>query len=163
MDNTIINRKNLSKVNRGVIDLSEKSIEWQDQPIEITNMIVVSDAEAMRSDLLSFQAYGTDDHWSEICKFNQIANPFSINEGDVIYCPDLGYFSNQLYKGESRNEQIKKKTRKQYYDSTKKSIGGASIISYQEKVLKKMTPNMAPEGQTEAKLEDGKISLGESY
>jgi hypothetical protein len=163
MNNTIIDRKNLSKINHGVLDLSEKSIEWQDQPIELENMIIVSDTECMRPDLLSFQAYGTDDHWSEICKFNQIANPFSVNIGDVIYCPDLGYFSNQLYKGETRNEQIKKKARRQYYDSSKQTIGNHSIISYQEKVLKKLTPNMQPDGTTEAKEEGGKISLGESY
>lgn len=166
----ILERKHTTDYDDDILDLSLQSIDWKEQNVEIDEMIIAGDSECMRPDLISFMAYGDVDQWDLICKFNQISNPFSLDIGDVIYCPNLDYMMNQLHRDTKDTfEKIKKKTRQQYYDKTKKSIGSSNVNSYHEKIKEKMfrrgiglPPNMSVEGSTYMRQEGNKIYLGES-
>jgi hypothetical protein len=45
----------------------------------------VNEFEKMRPDLMSNRVYGTQDGWDLLLKYNGISNPFSLNEGDLLY------------------------------------------------------------------------------
>lgn len=50
----------------------------------------VSADEICRIDLISEKFFNTPDYSDYILKYNNISNPFSINEGDVLKIPDIG-------------------------------------------------------------------------
>ena len=51
--------------------------------------IVVNKYYVARPDLISLAVYGTDEYADILCKINGISNPFELNEGDLIYVPDV--------------------------------------------------------------------------
>lgn len=44
-----------------------------------------------RPDLVSYVLYKDDKYADIICKLNGISNPFELNEGMVLLCPDINY------------------------------------------------------------------------
>jgi hypothetical protein len=87
----IITKTNYFGEKKTVTDLSEPTLKpnFQATTFTIKRTVTVTDEYAMRPDLISMYAYGTDQYADLILKFNEISNPFSIAEGDVIIIPDL--------------------------------------------------------------------------
>ena len=52
------------------------------------NVCLVTREYVARPDLLSLHAYGTVNYADVLCKLNGISNPFELNEGMYIVCPD---------------------------------------------------------------------------
>lgn len=53
------------------------------------DVVKITDKYVARPDLLSLDVYGDDSYVDIICKLNGIANPFELNEGDVILLPGI--------------------------------------------------------------------------
>ena len=87
----IITKTNYFGENKTVTDLTEPTLkpDFQSIHFNIKRTITVTEGYAMRPDLISMFAYGTDIYTDIILKFNEISNPFSIAEGDIFLIPDL--------------------------------------------------------------------------
>jgi len=87
----IVTKTNYYGVDKMVTDLTEPTLKpnFANPNFVIARTVIVNDEYAMRPDLISMFAYGTDIHTDIILKFNGISNPFSINEGDLLLIPKL--------------------------------------------------------------------------
>lgn len=72
-------------------DLLEKTFDdelnWDSnyQCIKITKEYVA------RPDLVSYALYKNDKYADILCKINGISNPFELNEGMILICPDINF------------------------------------------------------------------------
>ena len=74
--------------------LNEKIINLLDKTFRIPpefdyNVVEITKDYVARMDLLSKQLYGTDKYQDVLCKLNGISNPFELNEGAIIVCPNI--------------------------------------------------------------------------
>ena len=69
-----------------------------------SNIVVVTKDYIARPDLVSLAIYGSDEYADIICKFNNISNPFELNEGMVLILPDLSSVRNVLTVGKPSEE-----------------------------------------------------------
>jgi hypothetical protein len=89
---------NKSEIKSNVLD--EKIVNLLDKTFRIPpefsyNVVEIGKEFVARMDILSKRLYGTDKYQDVLCKLNGISNPFELNEGDIIICPemsDLAYF-----------------------------------------------------------------------
>ena len=87
----IITKKNYFGDEKTVTDLTEPTLKpnYKSKNFLITKTVTVNDEYAMRPDLISYFAYGTDQYADIIMKFNGISNPFAINEGMLLFIPKM--------------------------------------------------------------------------
>ena len=88
-----------------------------------------------RPDLISLAVYGDDKYGDIICKINGISNPFELNEGMILYTPDIGVITNLFtgtkigddildrYKTISNDNKFNKHYHSNYTGENKKSFG----------------------------------------
>ena len=82
--------------------LNEKVVNLLDKTFRIPpefdyNVVEITKDYIARMDLLSYQLYGTNKYQDVLCKLNGISNPFELNEGDIIICPDISDISYFYY------------------------------------------------------------------
>lgn len=75
-------------------DLFTKSIDDDIPWLNNSKLVHVTKEYIARPDLVSFVIYGSDEYADVICKLNGISNPFELNEGDILICPDLTVIPN---------------------------------------------------------------------
>ena len=75
------------KIKNGKLRITEPVVIFPENTRTIAVHTVTSD-EICRIDIISRIYYNLDDYSELILKFNNISNPFSINEGDVLNIPD---------------------------------------------------------------------------
>lgn len=80
------------------------------------NIVEISSDYIARMDLLSKRLYGTIRYQDVLCKLNGISNPFELNEGDFIVCPDISWIS-EFYYLENPDERDPKSD-----DATRKPV-----------------------------------------
>jgi len=119
-----------------------------------------------RVDKISDLYYGSTEYIDAICIVNNIFNPFSINEGDVLIIPNLNS-EEQLYsrpKTSIRPDRVQS----QYIDTERLSQKDqARIERLKAKASNKKSgvktpipPNVLQQGQAAKTFEEGKIKLG---
>lgn len=82
------------------LDLLAKTWKsWEGDPY--VNPIVVNEYYIARPDLISLAVYGDDKYGDLICKFNGISNPFELNEGMVLFIPDINWVNEGTDKRET--------------------------------------------------------------
>lgn len=86
MDFKSINNK---KIQGNKLRITEPVILFSDQ-VRIIERFQVTANEIGRPDLIADTIYGSGDFAEIILKYNNISNPFSINEGDILDIPDKG-------------------------------------------------------------------------
>lgn len=172
--NIIKNKPIINKNGVDMVDLTPKSINYNENDVDILESFFVSKDMVMRADLVSYVAYGNTDYYDIILKFNNISNPFSLQQGEYLFIPEISYISQQLIKTKSSNQT--KEIYNQYIDKTKVIAQDTNKLDYINKIKKltnsitndrvskyNLPPNLAQPGKTEAKVSsDGRISLGES-
>ena len=82
--------------------LGEKVVNLLDKTFRIPpefdyNVVEITKDYIARMDLLSYQLYGTNKYQDVLCKLNGISNPFELNAGDIIICPDISDISYFYY------------------------------------------------------------------
>lgn len=107
----ILNKSTItSKVlnNTEIVNLLDKTFSI---PNEFTyNVIEIPKDCIARMDLIANQIYGDPSFSDLLCKLNGISNPFELNEGDMIVCPnvsDIGnfYYIESAYEKEIENDE----------------------------------------------------------
>jgi len=122
--------------------------------------------QAMRPDLVAIQWLGSSDYTDALCYVNNIFNPFSLQEGDILMIPNL-QGENKLY---TRPEPIVRNNRiaDPYVDTTEQNAQDQSRI---QRLIKKaakleggvptpLPPNVLQKGQTATKNTGKGILLG---
>lgn len=106
---------------------------------------VVMENETGRLDLVSKRIYGNYNYVEELMMINNILNPFSIKEGDIIY------WSNEIYKYQTEETEEQ---------DNEKNINKTSKVD--PKREKGVAPNIAPKGYKSILIEDNKLKLNEN-
>ena len=104
----LITKTNYYGVKKTVTDLTEPTLkpDFSSTRFNVDRVVEVTDDYAMRPDLISFYAYGTDLYTDIILKCNGISNPFSIKEGDIILIPNLSDFKYFYKKPKATKSEI---------------------------------------------------------
>ena len=108
-----ITKENYFGEKKTVTDLSEPTLKpnYKSKRFVIYKVVTVTADYEMRPDLISYFAYGTDQYMDIILKFNDISNPFSIKQGDVILIPDreqAKYFYQKPKATKKEIEEVKR-------------------------------------------------------
>lgn len=79
--------------NKRVIDgkvmMTEPTLLFSTSNTEIVNKIIVGKEYACRIDLLAERYYGDPSYADYLLKYNNISNPFTIGEGDILLIPSI--------------------------------------------------------------------------
>ena len=159
--------------NEKILDLTQPSIRFSYDP-EIIGIIVVKNEMSMRPDLISKAAYGTDNQWDLILKYNGYSNPFAIGVGDILLIPSIEDMSDQLAPNLTP-DPIGDSIRKQYTDVSKKAQTDPKLAVIENKrkeaqraqaqniglpSVSNLPPNIAESGDREIVIKGGKIYFG---
>jgi hypothetical protein len=74
----------INSIGMAVTNLIQSTFKYPNAKAR-SSMSRVNEFEKMRPDLMSNRVYGTQDGWDLLLKYNGISNPFSLNEGDLLY------------------------------------------------------------------------------
>ena len=112
--------------NDTMVDYGEKNFQF---PAFFTfrNVRVNSDYIA-RPDKLSNDIYGVDMYGDILCKVNGIANPFELNEDDILVVPSSEYIMDFMYynateQDDESTHNIKGKTKKEKRKASDSIVG----------------------------------------
>jgi hypothetical protein len=122
--------------------------------------------QAMRPDLVAIQWLGSSEYTDALCYVNNIFNPFSVKEGDILMIPNLAA-EGKLY---TRPKPAVRQNRMAdpYIDTTQQTPQDQARI---QRLIKKaasleggvdtpLPPNVLQKGQTAVKNTDDGILLG---
>jgi hypothetical protein len=155
------------KTTGGVLNIVKPSLLFdQIEGSKYIEHYVTSD-EVCRVDLISLHEYGTNAMGDVILKFNNISNPFSFVEGDIIMIPDrsigmrnwkelVGFDIPELYEVKAQFLETKRLTEadvkrvKYLKDKAEKKETGSSVPA---------PPNILKPGDSNISVGNGKISL----
>jgi len=135
--------------------------------------VSVKAGEEMRPDILSANFFMDTEHYDMILKRNGVSNPFSINEGDVFFSPDLHDLSSnnapsgrQVQSAESMRSQYINPEKKTLYDTRLSLVDAQRLEVMKAKADKAdnkgslLPPNIANAGDREIVVKGGKIYFG---
>lgn len=74
--------------NEILLDLTLSSIKYTDLP-RVTGSVLITREYQMRPDLVAKGVIGDDTQLDLLLKYNGISNPYSIEEGQILYVPDM--------------------------------------------------------------------------
>ena len=119
-----------------------------------------------RVDKISELYFGTGEYVDAICIVNNIFNPFSLNDGDILVIPNLNQLD-LLYRRPNPASRPSASLA-QYVNTDRQSVQDQSRVQRltQKAKTKKngvtapIPPNMLQQGQAAKTLEGGKIKLG---
>lgn len=144
--------------------ITEPTVIFADSVSTIAEHIVDS-TQVGRIDLVSIEYFGTGDYSDLILKYNNISNPFSINEGDVLNIPDrtaLTTFTPIKPLGEDTKDQ--NPVRQQFLDSKRLTTKDANRVEYlkrkaaqKENGAQPLPPNILPEGENNIDIDGDTI------
>ena len=155
-----------------VVDLTQGNYNPNNSSVFIEYGVITEDF-VMRPDLLGKLFYSDPGSYELILKQNGISNPFSIDEGDVLFIQDRRAITNQFSTsgGPKSNSDI---VRNQYLDPSKAPAPDENLKKFD--IRKKfglnttkdaesnntgLPPNFANFGDSEIKFRNGKVIFGE--
>jgi hypothetical protein len=133
--------------------------------ITLMDIHVVTEKTAMRPDLISIQYYGTPKYIDLICEINNIYNPFSIKEGDVLGIPSVSN-DDQLYAIPPSEDsstvatQFTDTARMGQEDQNRIAALKAKAAGLKGSGSDPIPPNMLPAGVESKTYKNGQIILG---
>lgn len=121
-----------------MIDFAENNFEvnYLDPFLKIQRIFLVEDRHICRPDLLSWESYGSTDYISEVLKFNQICNPFSMELYDIIIAPTVESLARFYKKGKINSQQILD-TKALFLDPTRASQKDTNRLNQLAKIAQK--------------------------
>jgi hypothetical protein len=72
-----------------VVMMTEPTLLFSTSTTEVVNKIIVGKEYACRIDLLAKKYYGDASYTDYLLKYNNISNPFTIGEGDILLIPSM--------------------------------------------------------------------------
>ena len=162
---TLKNKLSDDRTGEQYFDLTAPSFKYK-RELGVKALHYVQEDQVGRIDKISQVYYGTGAYIDAICVVNNIFNPFTIQEGDVLAIPKLEQLD-LVYKRPNAAERPST-TLAQYVDTGRQSEQDQSRIQrlIQKAKTKKtgvkapIPPNMLQQGQEAKVFEGGKIKLG---
>lgn len=159
---------NSKKVLNDKLRMTEPYILFSEGIRTIATHIVQED-EVGRIDIISRRYFNGDLPSEVILKYNNISNPFSINEGDTILIPELNPSLkkwNTIKEIDDINLEIDN-IRGQFIDTKRLSTKDAARIEYLQRKAAKLKngskqilpPNILKTGDTNLTINNGKIKI----
>jgi hypothetical protein len=151
------------------IDLSNNSFLSDEIFDQILGFDVVTEDHEMRPDLIALKWYGSSVNIDLLLKVNNIFNPYSIKEGDILIIPALKE-EKKVYK--NPGEVKKFELRKNFTDITRMSENDIKRLKdivaknkdKKTRLKNPIPPNMLEDGTTNKKFtEDGQIILTDHH
>lgn len=125
---------------------------------------IVDEFGEMRPDLIALKWYGTTENLDILLKVNNIFNPFSIKEGDLLVIPAIKG-DTEIYKQQGSVKKFE--LRNKFSDVTRMSANDIARLKAlvaknkdkKNKLKQPLPPNMLSEGVSNKKFEQGSIIL----
>jgi hypothetical protein len=148
------------------LDLTAPSFEYGGE-MGLKALHYVTSDQAGRIDLISNQYFGSGANIDAICILNNISNPFSVEEGDILIIPNLTRNEDSVYF-RPKIATSPNKIQAQYIDTDRQSKKDQSRIERlaakgkdkKSGVTTPLPPNVLQVGQVSKKIGGGKIVLG---
>lgn len=145
-----------------VVDLTFKSVNTDIIP-GYSRVILVTREMVMRPDLVAHMYCGSHNKVGSLLKINSISNPFTLDEGDILYIPDSQTVNAIIAKPvEADASEARKSFRKQLQErisrvseQRKEYLNSVDISS-----ATVLPPNVIQEGDEQFKVLDGKLIFG---
>lgn len=145
-----------------ILDLTKSSI---DPTVHVGDraLFTVTKQYVMRPDLISLAFYGSENYADFIMKYNDISNPFSINEDDVLVIPNREQFEASLRipndESEPENGEIA-----DFVVVPKSNVDKARLDALKQKAENKnvLPPNINDADEENIVITPDKIILGAS-
>jgi len=145
-------------------DLTQGVFELKNRNYVAYNLYKVPKEYVMRPDLISQSVYNDSVYAEIILKYNEISNPFSINEGDIILIPDLDSAKQQIKipgVGTETDRASKIRDSYKYIDPLKRPVKGDNLKKFDERKIQILPPNIAQEGTEQITKRGGRVYFGE--
>lgn len=145
-----------------IIDLTFKSVNTDVNP-GYARVILVTREMVMRPDLVAHMYCGSHNKVGSLLKINSISNPFSVDEGDILFIPDSQTLRDIVAKpAEAETSEIRKSFRKQLQEriSQVSEQRKEYLNSVQISSTAALPPNVIKEGDEQFKVLDGKLIFG---
>lgn len=161
LKNTLVD----DKTGEQYFDLSAPSFKYVSE-YGIKAVHYVTQNQAGRIDLVSDLYFGTGEYIDAICIINNIFNPFSVEEGDILVIPNLS--NPDLFYQRPKTASTPNFVQAQYTDTDRQSEKDQSRIQrlIQKAKTKKsgvqtpLPPNVLQPGQSAKLFSNGNITLG---
>lgn len=123
---------------------------------------VVNEDEIMRPDRLSEKLYSSQNYWDVILKFNGISNPFSLDFGEMLFAPSVGYLEKLVSPAKTiidkGTEPAKKNESTVIKPKSKKDE--RMLAAIRTRVSEVLPPNINQTGAKNVTVENGRVILG---
>lgn len=129
---TLNDKKEIQKDGIKIIDLAEPTLipGLNNRNFKLIKAISVTKEYESRPDLLSYVLYDSTDYVDILLKFNEISDPLSIKEGDVILVPEIENAKSFYKQADKENSQVSDN----FTDNTKKSKKDEKRIEMLKKI-----------------------------
>lgn len=162
---TLKNRLIIDRTGEGYYDLTAPSFIY-DSDLGVKALHYVMQDQVGRIDKISQKYFGSGEFIDAICVVNNIFNPFSVNEGDILVIPNLSR-KDLVYKRPNPATRPND-VQEAYVDTGRQSEKDQSRIqrliekakTKEAGVKQPMPPNMLQPGQESKTFSGGKIQLG---
>jgi hypothetical protein len=156
------------RIENDKLRMTEPFILFTDNQRELGEHTVSLD-EVARPDLIALKYYKNIDFVEIILKYNNISNPFSINEGDVLIIPVSDDLLEQWkpVKKVGEGKTSEKSVRDQFVDQKRLTVVDKKRIEYlQKKASEKengskqiLPPNILKEGDSNIRIDNDIITI----
>jgi hypothetical protein len=162
---TLKNKLSIEKTGEQYYDLSAPSFTYK-RELGVKALHYVTVDQAGRIDKISEMYFGTGAYIDAICIVNNIFNPFTVSEGDVLAIPQLK--DEDLVYSRPNAASRPSETLAQYVNTDRQSVQDQSRVqrltqlakSKKNGVKSPIPPNMMQQGQVAKVYKGGKILLG---
>lgn len=161
LKNTLIDEE----AGESYFDLTAPSFKYISE-YGIKSIHYVAFDQAGRIDLVSEQYFGTSEYVDAICIVNNIFNPFSVEEGDILIIPNLK--NPQLFYSRPKTNERPNSVQAQYTETARQSQKDQTRIqrliqkakNKKNGVTTPLPPNVLQPGEDVKEFAKGKIKLG---
>ena len=152
----------------GKVMMTEPTLLFSTSNTEVVNKIIVGKEYACRIDLLAERYYGSTSYADYLLKYNNISNPFTINEGDILLIPSdksgLINFKKPVDKlteedGDVIRDKFLKTKRLPIEDQKRIEYLKRKAAQYPNGATEILPPNVLKTGGANVTIKDGVIKL----
>ena len=177
--NSIDNKPLYVRPQDGIVvrDLTQSMFNPANDNFVAYNVFKVPHDFIMRPDLISQAVYNNTIYAEIILKFNSISNPFTINEGDLIFVPELDS-AKQLVQENNTSETSPADTLRnsyKYIDPTKVPQKSSELQQFDNRTIQQnsgqsvnsaqngaLPPNIAQPGASQLTFRNGRVYFGDN-
>ena len=162
---TLKNKLTVESTGEQYFDLTAPSFRYKSE-LGIRALHYIKQDQVGRMDKVSLQYFGKSDYVDALCIVNNIFNPFSLNEGDVIIIPNLSDLAavysrpNAASRPNPVLEDYVNTDRQSEKDQARVQRLAQKAKTKESGVDTPIPPNMLQQGQESKIYEGGNITLG---